>query len=235
MSNKSLVTDATGELQPDLYEYLLSVSLREHEILTQLRQEMAQHPDGDMQISPDQGQFIALLVQLMKAKKALEIGTFTGYSALWIALALPNDGTLVTCDVSEEDTAIACRYWQAAGIEHKIDLRLAPALETLDQLLLAGQAETFDFVFIDADKVEYKDYYEKSLQLIRLGGLIAIDNVLWCGRVVDPDFDDDKCTIAIRELNDKLHHDSRVALSLVAIADGLTLAMKHSRGVRGEG
>jgi predicted O-methyltransferase YrrM len=157
MSNKSLyINDAFGELHSGLYDYLLSVSLREHEILTQLRQETAQHPEGDMQISPDQGQFMALLVQLMKAKKALEIGTFTGYSTLWIALALPDDGTLVACDVSQEDTAIARRYWQAAGVAPRIDLRLAPALETLDQLLNEGHAETFDFVFIDAEKVEYQ-------------------------------------------------------------------------------
>ncbi|PIG94541.1 class I SAM-dependent methyltransferase [Gloeocapsopsis sp. IPPAS B-1203] len=228
MSNKTLdLTDAAGQLQPNLYDYLLSVSLRETEILSQLRQETAQHPEGDMQISPEQGQFMALLVQLIGAKKTLEIGTFTGYSTLWLALALPEDGIVVTCDISEEDTAIARRYWQAAGVTHKIDWHIAPAVETLNQLLLDGQAETFDFVFIDADKVEYKDYYEKSLQLIRPGGLIAIDNVLWCGRVIDPDFDDDACTIAIRELNQFLHRDQRVALSLVAIADGLTLALKR--------
>lgn len=228
MSNKTPALNDTAEpLQPHLYNYLLSISLQEPEILTQLRQETAQHPEGDMQISPDQGQFMAFLVQLMQAKKALEIGTFTGYSTVWIALALPDDGTVITCDVSEEDTAIARRYWQAAGVLHKIDLRLAPALETLNQLLSDGQAETFDFVFIDADKVEYRDYYEKSLQLIRRGGLIAIDNVLWCGRVIDPDFDDDECTIAIRDLNQFLHHDPRVVISLIAIADGLTLAIKR--------
>jgi caffeoyl-CoA O-methyltransferase len=164
---------------------------------------------------------MALLVQLMGAKRVLEIGTFTGYSTLWLALALPANSTIVACDVSEEYTAIARRYWQTAGVGHKIDLRLAPALETLDQLLSTGRANTFDFVFIDAEKVEYREYYEKSLQLIRPGGLIAIDNVFWCGRVIDPDFDQDESTIAIREFNQHLHSDKQINLSLVAIADEL--------------
>nr|WP_238718516.1 class I SAM-dependent methyltransferase [Petrachloros mirabilis] len=214
-------------MQPHLYDYLLSVSLREPEILTQLRQETAQHPAGDMQTSPDQGQFMALLVQLIGAKKTLEVGTFTGYSTLWIALALPPEGRIVACDVSEAYTAIARRHWQTAGVAHKVDLRLAPALDTLEHLLNDGQADTFDFAFIDADKENYLAYYASCLQLIRPGGLIAIDNVLWGGQVADPTADDE-ATKVIRVLNQTLHSDRRVHLSMVAIADGLTLAMKRS-------
>ncbi len=179
-----------------------------------------------MQIAPEQGQFMALLIQLIGATKTLEIGVFTGYSSLCVALTLPPTGKIVACDVSEEFTAIARRYWQTAGVADKIDLRLAPALETLDQLLASGQAETFDFAFIDADKENYDRYYERSLQLVRPGGLIAIDNVLWSGEVADPQVHDNN-TLAIRALNDKLHHDERVTLSLVPIADGLTLALKR--------
>lgn len=213
-------------LNNQLYDYLLSVSLREPDILRQLRQETTRHSLAVMQIAPDQGQFMALLVQLLGATKTLEIGVFTGYSTLCVALALPPTGKIVACDVSEEYTRVARRYWQKAGVADKIDLRLAPALETLDQLLTDGQAETFDFAFIDADKVNYEGYYERSLQLIRPGGLIAIDNVLWFGRVTDPQ-DQDKSTLAIRAFNEKLHHDERVSLSLVPIADGLTLALKR--------
>lgn len=220
MSNKTLGLDNR------LYDYLLSVSLREPEILQQLRQETAHLPGAIMQIAPDQGQFMALLVQLLGATKTLEIGVFTGYSSLCVALALPPDGKIVACDVSEEFTTVARRYWEAAGVADKIDLRLAPALETLDELLAAGQAETFDFAFIDADKGNYEGYYERSLQLIRPGGLIAIDNVLWSGRVADPQ-EQEKNTEVIRAFNKKLHHDERVILSLVPIADGLTLALKR--------
>jgi predicted O-methyltransferase YrrM len=169
---------------------------------------------------------MALLVQLIGAKKTLEIGVFTGYSALCVALALPPDGKIVACDVSEEYTSVGRRYWQAAGVTDKIDLRLAPALETLDRLLAEEQAGTFDFAFIDADKENYDGYYERSLQLIRPGGLIAIDNVLWGGRVADSQVRD-KSTQAIRNFNQKLHEDERVTLSLVPIADGLTLALKR--------
>ena len=168
---------------------------------------------------------MALLVQLMGAKKTLEVGVFTGYSSLAVALALPPDGKVVACDVSEEYTAIAQRYWQLAGVADKIDLRIAPALETLDALLATGQANTFDFAFIDADKSNYDRYYERSLQLIRQGGLIAIDNVLWSGQVADSAVQDTR-TQAIRSLNDKLHQDDRISLSMLAIADGLTLALK---------
>lgn len=219
MSNKTIGIDR------QLYEYLLSVSVREAEILTQLRQETARHPMATMQIAPEQGQFMALLVQLMGAKKTLEIGVFTGYSSLVVALALPPDGKLVACDVSEEYTAIARRYWQQAGVADKIDLNIEPALSTLDRLLAEGQAGTFDFAFIDADKSNYDNYYEKALELIRPGGLIAIDNVLWSGQVADPQIQDNR-TNAIRSLNEKLHLDERVFISLVPIADGLTLALK---------
>lgn len=220
MSKKTLGLDN------QLYDYLLSASLREPEILRQLRQETTRHSEAVMQISPEQGQFMALLVQLLGATKTLEVGVFTGYSSLCVALALPPTGKIIACDVSEEYTRVARRYWQTAGVADKIDLRLAPALDTLDQLLAGGQAETFDFVFIDADKVNYEGYYERSLQLVRPGGLIAIDNVLWFGRVTDPQ-DQDKSTLAIRAFNDKLHHDQRVTLSLIPIADGLTLALKR--------
>ncbi|MBE8988019.1 class I SAM-dependent methyltransferase [Nostoc sp. LEGE 12450] len=213
-------------LDDQLYNYLLSVSLREPEILLKLRQETASHPRSTMQISPEQGQFMRLLVQLIGAKKTLEVGVFTGYSSLSVALALPDDGKIIAADVSEEFTAIARRYWQEAGVAHKIDLRLAPGLETLDQLLATGQGETFDFAFIDADKENYDGYYERSLQLLRPGGLIAIDNVLWSGQVADPE-NQNESTQSIRALNEKLHHDERVTLSLVPIADGLTLAIKR--------
>ena len=209
-----------------LYEYLLSVSLREPDILRQLRQETASFPGGAMQIAPEQGQFMALLIQLLGATKTIEVGVFTGYSSLCVALALPPNGKIVACDISEESTAVARRYWEAAGVADRIDLRLAPGIETLDQLLATGQAETFDFAFIDADKANYDGYYERSLQLIRRGGLIAIDNVLWSGQVAKPRVQD-KQTEAIRALNKKLHHDERVTLSLVPIADGLTLALKR--------
>lgn len=209
-----------------LYDYLLSTSLREPEILVKLRQETANLPQGRMQISPEQGQFMALLVQLIGAKKTLEVGVFTGYSSLAVALALPADGKIIAADVSEQFTAIARRYWQAAGVADKIDLRLAPGVETLDALLATGQAETFDFAFIDADKENYDAYYERSLQLVRPGGLIAIDNVLWSGRVADPQIQD-KSTQIIRALNEKLHHDERVTFSLLPIGDGLSLALKR--------
>lgn len=220
MSKKTLGLDDR------LYNYLLSTSLRELDILRRLREETASHPNATMQIAPEQGQFMALLIQLMRAKKTLEVGVFTGYSALCVALALPTDGRIVACDVSEEYTAIARRYWQEAGVADKIDLRLAPALETLDRLLAEGQAGTFDFAFIDADKGNYQAYYERSLKLIRPGGLIAVDNVLWDGRVANPQIQDEN-TQAIRAFNEKLHRDERISLSLVPIADGLTLAVKQ--------
>ena len=211
---------------PDaIYRYLLSESLREPEILHKLREETAKDPMARMQIAPEQGQFMALLVQLICAKKCIEIGVFTGYSSLCVALALPFDGKIIACDVSEEWTRIARRYWQEAGVAHKIKLRLAPALKTLDVLLAENQAGTFDFAFIDADKENYLAYYECCLKLLRRGGLIAIDNTLWSGRVAEPD-NRETDTVALRKFNGKLHHDQRVALSLLPIADGLTLALK---------
>jgi caffeoyl-CoA O-methyltransferase len=213
-------------LDDRFYEYLLSVSLREPELLRELRAETAHHPEGVMQIAPDQGQLMQMLVRLLGARRTLEVGVFTGYSSLSVALALPDDGKIIACDVSEEFTAIARRYWARAGVAHKIDLRLAPALETLDGLLAEGQAGTFDFAFIDADKENYDGYYERALQLVRLGGLIAIDNVLWHGKVIDPQAQDED-TRAIRALNEKLCDDDRILLSLLSISDGLTLALKQ--------
>jgi predicted O-methyltransferase YrrM len=220
-----MTTKQTIGLEKQLYDYFQSISLREPEILTKLREETAQHPMAIMQISPEQGQFMALLVRLMGAKKTLEVGVFTGYSSLVVALALPADGKIVACDVSEEYTAIARRYWQAAGVANKIHLHIAPALETLDRLFADGETD-FDFAFIDADKSSYDIYYERTLQLVRPGGLIAIDNVLWSGRVADPEVQDNR-TNTIRAFNQKLHQDTRVTLSLVPIADGLTLALKN--------
>ena len=212
-------------LSDALHQYLLDVSLREPEVMRQLRDETARHPESDMQIAPEQGQFMQLLVRLMDAKKTLEVGTFTGYSALAVALALPDDGQLVACDVSEDYTRIARRYWAEAGVDDNIDLRIAPAVETLDALLDDGHAGTFDFAFIDADKPSYDAYYERALQLVRSGGLIVLDNMLRGGRVVDPD-PDDASTQAIAQLNRKLHGDDRIHLSLIPVADGLTLALK---------
>jgi caffeoyl-CoA O-methyltransferase len=179
-----------------------------------------------MQIGPEQGQFMALLVELIGARSALEVGTFTGYSALAVARALPDDGRLIACDVSAEWTSIGRPYWEEAGVAHKIDLRLAPAIETLDALLGEGRAETFDFVFIDADKTGYDAYYERALSLIHPGGLITLDNTLWEAKVVDPEITDTD-TEAIRAINKKLAADERVTLSMVPIGDGLTLARKR--------
>ncbi|MEG4035949.1 class I SAM-dependent methyltransferase [Microcoleus sp. S36b_A4] len=220
------MANSTLGLEHQLYDYLLSISLREPDILASLREETAKHPMGMMQIAPEQGQFMELMVQLMGATKTLEIGVFTGYSALCVALALPPNGQIIACDVSEEYTAIARRYWEAAGVANKISLHLGPAINTLDKLIAEGQAGTFDFAFIDADKENYEAYFERSLQLVRNGGLIVIDNVLWSGRVADPQVQDES-TLAIRTFNDKLRNDPRVTLSVVPIADGLTLALKR--------
>jgi caffeoyl-CoA O-methyltransferase len=179
-----------------------------------------------MQISPEQGQLMALLVQLIDARKTLEIGVFTGYSTLIVALALPADGQIVACDLNEAYTTVARRYWQQAGVDHQIDLHLGPALDTLTQLLQAGQAASFDFAFIDADKSNYDAYYESALTLVRPGGLIALDNMLWSGQVADPAIQD-KRTRHLRALNQKLLDDDRVSISLIPIGDGLTLALKR--------
>lgn len=215
----------TLNLTPSLYEYLLSVSLREHAILKHLREETHELPGFRMQISPEQGQFMALLVQLLGAKKTLDIGTFTGYSALAVALALPNDGEVYSFDIDENVTQLARIYWQEANVDKKIKLFLGNAVDSLQKLLNEGYAGTFDFAFIDADKNNYDAYYEKALVLLRSGGLIAIDNVLWGGDVADPEVQD-KQTVAIRILNEKLLHDKRITLSMLPIGDGLTLARK---------
>ncbi|MDH3900830.1 MAG: class I SAM-dependent methyltransferase [Gammaproteobacteria bacterium] len=219
MSNKTLPLDAA------LYEYLLSVSLREPDILERLRAETARDSMARMLTAPEQGQFMALLVQLIGARKCLEIGVYTGYSATRVALALPADGRLIACDTSEEWTSIARRYWEEAGVAERIRLHLAPAMETLDGLLDAGEAGSFDFAFIDADKENYRHYYERSLQLLRPGGLIVIDNTLWSGDVADPE-KQDVDTVAIRILNEFIHQDDRVEMSMLPVADGLTLVLK---------
>jgi len=224
MSNRSI------ELDDRLYNYLLSASLRETEVQAALRARTAEHPQARMQISPEQGQFMALLVQLMGAKKTLEIGVFTGYSALTVAMALPDDGRVVACDKNEADCAIALPYWQKANVAHKIDLRIAPALDTLDDLIANGESGTFDFSFIDADKSNYDNYYEKSLELLRPGGLIAVDNTLWYGRVADPEVQDNR-TKRIRALNEKVRDDQRVTMSLLPVGDGLLLAVKKNSSV----
>lgn len=213
-------------LTDDIYEYLLSVSLREPAVLAELRAATASHPQVEMQISPEQGQFMALLVSLIGASRCLEIGVFTGYSSLAVALALPDEGSIVACDVSEEFTRLAREYWQRAGVDAKIDLHLAPAVETLEKLLADGQEGRFDFAFIDADKSNYLDYYEYALALVRAGGLIAVDNTLWSGGLIDPDPSDED-SVALKRFNETLHRDERVDLSLVPIGDGLTLARKR--------
>ncbi|MDF2867726.1 MAG: O-methyltransferase, family 3 [Gammaproteobacteria bacterium] len=220
------MTTQTISLTPILYDYLLSTSCREPELFKQVRNETAQLKQAKMQIAPDQGQFMALLLKLMNAKKALEIGVFTGYSALWIASGLPVDGKLIACEISEEWASMATDNWQKAGLAEKIELRLAPALITLNQLIATEQAGTFDFVFIDADKVNQETYYELALQLVRSGGLILLDNTLWYGKVADA-LVHDNSTQMIRALNAKLHLDERVDISLIAMGDGLMLARKR--------
>src|SRR5882724_258352 len=208
------------------YNYLLETSIREPEIARRLREETQQRENAQMQIGPDQGQFMNLLVQLLRAKKTIEVGVFTGYSSLWVAMGLPSDGRIIACDISEEYTSVARRYWKEAGVDKKIELRIGPALETLDELVRSGQAETFDFAFIDADKTNYENYYERALRLLRVGGLIAIDNTIWSGKVADPAQQDDD-TVAIRRLNEKLFRDERITLSMLTVGDGLTLALKR--------
>ena len=209
-----------------LFDYLLSVGVREVDVLRRLREETAGLAEANMQIAPDQGAFMQLLVELMGARRCLELGVFTGYSALAVALALPPDGSITACDVSEEWTAVARRYWAEAGVADRIELRLAPAVETLDALLADGAAGSYDFAFVDADKRNYDAYYERVLELLRPGGLVIFDNVLWDGAVVNPD-DHDPDTEAIRALNARIHADERVTVSMVTVADGLTLAKKR--------
>ncbi len=209
-----------------LYEYSLAIGLREPDLFRELREETGKLADGEMQIAPEQGPLLALLVHLLGAKNCLEIGTFTGYSALWVASSLPPDGNLICCDVSEEYTQLARKYWEKAGIAEKIDLRLGPALETLESLQNGGWAELMDYAFIDADKVNYEAYYEACLKLVRPGGLIAIDNTLWDGKVADAKVQDPD-TVAIRDLNTRLRDDNRVSLCFLPFADGLTLLLKR--------
>ena len=216
----------TEKLTDELYEYLLSISLREPDLLRRLRDETGKLEDGRMQISPDQGQFMALLVELLGARNVLELGAFTGYSALVMALALPDDGRVLTCDINRERTEVAQKYWDESGVGHKINLHIGPASETLEMLLVNGQAEDFDFAFIDADKASLDLYYELCLKLVRPGGLIAVDNTLWHGKVIDPQVTDQD-TEAIRAINAKLRVDQRVSLSVVPIGDGLALARKR--------
>jgi predicted O-methyltransferase YrrM len=216
----------TFTLPDALYEYFVSVSLRESDLLRRLRRETAALERGHMQIAPEQGQFMALLARLMGARRCLEVGVFTGYSTLCVASALPADGRVVACDVNEEWTTIARRYWHEAGVVERIELHLAPAVETLDRLLAEGQAHRFDFAFIDADKPNYGNYYERALVLLRPGGLVAVDNTLWYGRVADP-ANHDAETEAVRAFNAALKDDARIELSLVPIGDGMTLALKR--------
>ena len=216
----------TINLSDDLYTYLLGNSLREAPILKRLRDETATLPEARMQISPEQGQFMQLLAKLTGARRCIEVGVFTGYSSLAVALALPADGRILACDVSEAFTDIARRYWKEAGVAGKIELVLAPARETLDARLKAGEAGSYDLAFIDADKANYGAYYERILKLLRLGGLALVDNVLWSGRVLDKT-DKSEDTEAIRRFNQSLLKDERVDLSLLPVGDGLTLARKR--------
>ena len=212
-------------INAELWDYMRRVTLREPELLRRLRQETAHYPNSSCQISAEQGQFMALLMHLIGARRTIEIGVYTGYSALAVALALPFDGQIIACDINEEWTSVARRYWREAGVDRKIDLRIAPALATLDDLIASGQGNQFDFVFIDADKTNYANYYELALVLLRPGGLIGVDNVLWYGRVIDSSFDDPD-TRAIRAFNHQLRSDDRVWLSMLPVRDGLTLACK---------
>ncbi len=220
------MTNRTIGLSDELYRYMIENSLREPELLHRLRKETARMTQfAIMQIAPEQGQFMGLLVQLIGARRALEIGTFTGYSALSVILAMPREGHLTCCDISKEFTDVARRYWAEAGVADRIDLRLGAAIETLDKLITSGSEGTFDFIFIDADKENYDGYYERALVLLRPGGLLAIDNVLWNGSVADP-LNQEETTLAIRRLNARIAADKRVAVSMVPIGDGLTLARK---------
>ena len=218
------------DLTTALSDYIYNVSVREPEVLQQLRKETALMPLAEMQIPPEQGQFFAFLVQLIGARRTLEIGVFTGYSTLWTALALPHDGLVVACETNEEWASIARRYWRQAGLSDRIELRMGPAMDTLADMLRQSQDNSFDFVFIDADKGNYGLYYESALQLVRPGGVIAIDNTLRSGEVVDPS-SAESGTVAIRALNERLSHDERIVLSLLPIADGVTLAMKRHKQI----
>jgi predicted O-methyltransferase YrrM len=220
------MSNASIGLPPDLHAYLIRYGVREPEILRRLREETADLPQHGMQIAPEQGALMALLVRLSGARRAIELGTFTGYSSLVVMLAMPPDGTMVCCDVSAEWTSVARRYWSEAGVADRVDLRLAPALETLDALLASGAAGTFDFAFIDAAKRDYPDYHERIVELLGSGGLALYDNVLRDGAVIDESMTDVD-TLGIRRLNERLATDERVTISMIPVADGLTLALKR--------
>ena len=217
MSNRTITLDDRT------YEYLLAHSLREDPRLAALRSETASHPQVNMQIAPEQGQFMQMLVRLTGARRAIEVGVFTGYSSLAVMLAMPPDGRLLALDVSEEYTAVARRHWQAAGVADRIELVIAPAAATLDARLGSGEAGQYDFAFIDADKAGYLGYYEQLLKLLRPGGLIVVDNTLWSGEVANPE-NREANTVALRAFNDALHRDTRIDLALLPVGDGLTLA-----------
>lgn len=220
------MSSRNNNIPDELYDYILANSLRDRPELKALRDETALMPMAGMQISPDQGQFMALLVKATGARKVIEVGTFTGYSALVVAGALPADGKLVACDVSEEYTSVGRPHWNKAGLALKIDLRLGPAVETLDAMIAAGESGQYDMAFIDADKENYGLYYESCLALLRPGGLILVDNVLWGGRVADP-AEQDESTQAIRALTKKMHADERIDFSMLPVGDGLSLAVKR--------
>ncbi len=222
MSNRTLA------LTDRLYEYMLRVSLRESELQQRLREETTRMPEAGMQITPEQGQFITLLTQLLAARRALEVGVYTGYSSLAIALALPEDGLLTACDTSQEWTNVARRYWQEAGVADRIDLRLAPALDTLNELLATGNSESYDLAFLDADKVNYGGYYKLILKLLRPGGLMIIDNAFWGGSVAD-DAITDEATLALREINLVIQADNQVTCSLLPLGDGVWLVFKRQQ------
>ncbi|MEM7363688.1 MAG: class I SAM-dependent methyltransferase [Pseudomonadota bacterium] len=223
---KTVANSRNISMNDTLYQYILDNTLRDQEILQRLREETSLDRDGDMQVGPDQGQLLALLAKLTNAKRTIEVGVFTGYSTLCTAMALPDDGEIIACDISRRWTSIATRYWREAGVDSKIKLHLAPGQETLQALIDDNQVGSFDFAFIDADKTGYDAYYELCLTLLRPGGLIAIDNVLWGGAVANPKRQDAD-TVALRALNAKLKDDDRVDLSMLPIGDGLTLALKR--------
>ncbi|HEY2629739.1 MAG TPA: class I SAM-dependent methyltransferase [Usitatibacter sp.] len=214
------------QIDEQLYDYIVDHSLRDHPALAALREATAGMKHGGMQIGPDQGQFMQMLVKLIGARNCIEIGVFTGYSSLVVALALPADGRIIACDVNEEWTAVARKHWKMAAVENKIDLRIAPATETLDKLLAEGGANKYDFAFIDADKPNYLAYFERCLTLLRAGGLMVFDNTLWSGDVVRPEKTDHN-TEAIRAVNDALHRDERIDVALLPVGDGVTLARKR--------
>ncbi len=220
------MTNRTLTIDDHLYRYIVDHSLRETSLMRELREATQREELSRMQISPEQGQFMALLVELLGARRIIEVGTFTGYSALCMAQAMPDEGELICCDVSEQWTAIGVPFWERAGVRQRIDLRIAPALETLEDLLVSGRAGDFDMAFVDADKTNYQNYFERCLTLLRPGGLLMFDNTLWDGAVADPEVSDAD-TVALRALNRQLHADERVSISLVPIGDGLTLARKR--------